>query len=133
MATEALNQRRYPWTGTMRSRLAVVNAVAFTLGTAASMMAGAGAAKGFIAGYAIGMASLLWLLRIASTGLKMPPERAGRYVAVRYYARFVLTAGVFIILIKNGLLNPWSPVAGLSACIFATVGALVISAREEAG
>ena len=70
MATEALNQRRYPWTGTMRSRLAVVNAVAFTLGTAASMMAGAGAAKGFIAGYAIGMASPMKV----ETTIMMPME-----------------------------------------------------------
>jgi hypothetical protein len=130
MATEALKHRRF-FSSPVHARVALVNAAAGIIGLGASVMAGPGVAKGFAAGYAIGLVNLLWLLRIATRGLTMTPERAGRYVAVRYYIRFILTAGIFIILIKNGILSPWPPVAGLSASIFATIGALVISAREE--
>jgi len=132
MATEALKASR-SIAAPIKSRMVLFNAVVFILGVGACLGAGVETAKGYAAGYAIGVVSLLWLLRIASRGLKLRAENAARYVAIRYYLRFAVVAGLFIILIKNGVLNPWSPVIGLSASIFATIGALVMSAREEAG
>lgn len=130
MTTEALKERRL-LASPVHIRVAVINGLAAISGTGAALMVGTDAAKGYAAGYALGIVNLLLLLRIATRGLKMRPDRAGRYVAVRYYARFLLTAGVFVILIKNGIFSPWAPAIGLSASIFATVGALVLSAREE--
>lgn len=113
-------------------RLVAVNLAASAIGASVLLTVGAQEALGFLTGCLIGGLNLLWMARIARRGLGMEAHRAARYVAMRYYLRFVLTAGVLALLIKEGYVAPWPPAAGLTTIIFATVGVLIFSLKEEA-
>lgn len=82
-------------------------------------------AIGFAVGYIIGVINALWLFRTAAKGITLKPVKAGRHVAVHYYLRFFATAAAFGALIYFRLLNPWAPVAGLSAALLATAGVMI--------
>ena len=89
-------------------------------------------ALGFAVGFSLGAANMLLLFRIARRGLAMAPEKATRYVAVRYHVRFLLMAAVFFLLISRGVLaEPWSPLAGLTLAIFTAIATTIVLAKEE--
>ncbi|MBI5345006.1 MAG: ATP synthase subunit I [Deltaproteobacteria bacterium] len=117
-------------------KAALANLAAFAAGLALTFYIGASIsiAAGFTVGYALGVFNIYWLLRIARRGPRLKPEKVGRYVVASYYARFLLTAFIFVLLIVwNILAPPWPPVVGLSAAIFTNVVIMIISLmREEA-
>src|SRR4030066_543145 len=69
---------------------------------------------GFAAGFAIGALNIFWLLRIARRGVRMSPEKAGRFVTMAYPVRFALVAALFALFIVKGMLSPWPLVAGFA-------------------
>ena len=83
------------------------------------------------AGYIVGTLNMLWLMRIASKGITMTPDRAAKRVARSYYVRFAATVLVFVLLISKGLLNPWLLMAGFSLPVFSVIGVMIYTAREE--
>jgi hypothetical protein len=91
-----------------------------------------GFSAGFLAGYMLGFVNLLWLFRIIRKGLAMAPEKAMGFVSRRYFARFVITAGLISVLIARGVLStPWPPLTGIALSVFTSVGALIFIAKEE--
>lgn len=96
-------------------------------GTLAALLMKNSIAIGFAVGYIIGVINALWLFRTAAKGITLKPVKAGRHVAVHYYLRFFATAAVLSVLIYFRLLSPWSPVAGLSAALLASAGAMIYS------
>ncbi|MBI5238511.1 MAG: ATP synthase subunit I [Deltaproteobacteria bacterium] len=115
-------------------KAAVANLAAFAAGLAVAFYASASIAAGFTVGYALGVFNMYWLLRIVRRGQRLKPEKVGRYVAASYYARFLLMALIFVLLIVwNILAPPWPPVVGLSAAILTNVVVMIIFLmREEA-
>lgn len=87
---------------------------------------------GFAAGFATGALNIFWLLKIARRGLKMRPEKAGRFVMMAYPARFALIAALFALFIVKGKISPWPLVAGFALSIAITVATMIYFAREEA-
>jgi len=91
-----------------------------------------GFSLGFLTGYMLGFLNLLWLFRIIRQGLSMTPEKAMGFVTRRYYARFIITAGVIYLLVSRGLLSaPLPPLVGIVISILASIGSLVFIAKEE--
>ncbi len=91
-----------------------------------------GFSAGFSAGYLLGFINLLWLFRIVRKGMAMTPEKAMGFVSKRYFARFVITAGLISLLISRGVLStPWPPLAGIALSVFTSMGALIFLAKEE--
>ncbi len=82
-------------------------------------------AIGFAVGYIIGVVNALWFLNTVKKGVTLDPVKAGSHVAGHYYLRFFATVAVFTALMYLRLLNTWSPVAGFSTAMFATVGVIV--------
>jgi len=87
---------------------------------------------GFASGFLIGAISMLWLIRIARRGMRMPPEKVERFVKAAYHLRFAAVAALFAVLIAKGILSPWPLVAGLTGSIATTVGTMIYLAKEEA-
>ncbi|MFQ5441613.1 MAG: ATP synthase subunit I [Thermodesulfobacteriota bacterium] len=113
-------------------KVGIINIVAGSALTAGAAVAGKGYAAGFAAGYLLGFVNLLWLFRIVRKSVGMKADKAMRYVALRYYARFIITAGLIFLMISQNLLEkPWPPVIGISASIFVAIVAMVILAKEE--
>lgn len=96
-------------------------------GTLAALLMKNSIAIGFAVGYIIGVINALWLFRTAAKGITLKPVKAGRHVAFHYYLRFFATAAALSVLIYFRLLSPWSPVAGLSAALLASAGAMIYS------
>ncbi len=114
------------------SRVALVNASACALIAGVIAFFDSSIVPGFAAGFAIGALNIHWLLRIARRGVRMTPEKAGRFVTVAYPARFAVVAALFALFIVKGMLSPWPLVAGFGASIAAAVCTMVYFAREEA-
>lgn len=114
------------------SRLAMVNASACAGVAGLLAFFDSSIVPGFAAGFAIGALNTHWLLRIARRGVKMAPEKAGRFVALAYPARFALVAALFALLIIKGALSPWPLVAGFGLSVLTAVCTMVYFAREEA-
>lgn len=131
MATETIKTKSPAEFRGFAQKAVLYNSLAAALGTLVVASINGDAAFGFAVGYAIGVINLIWLSRIARKGALMEPERASRFVAVRYYIRFLTTAAVFAGLLYFKILNPWSPVMGLTASVFTTIGLLIMLAREE--
>lgn len=89
-------------------------------------------ATGYGVGYALGAVNIFWLFRIAGRGLAQPREKVARFVAVRYYLRFIITALVFMALIVRGSVSPVPLLVGLSAAVVTTIAAMIIVAKKEA-
>lgn len=107
--------------------------VAGIIAVAASWMwKGANAGAGVGVGFAVGAFNSLWLVSIARRAVGLAPEKAGRFVLVRYQMRFAVTAAVFFILVAWGVFSPWALVAGLSGSLVATIAAMIRMARKEA-
>lgn len=87
---------------------------------------------GFAAGFATGALNIFWLLKIARRGVKMRPEKAGRFVMTAYPLRFAIIAALFALFIVKGNISPWPLVAGFAGSIAVTVCTMIYFAREEA-
>ncbi|MEK7773627.1 MAG: ATP synthase subunit I [Deltaproteobacteria bacterium] len=110
----------------------VANLIAGVGGTLASAIIISGAvAVGFAAGYIVGAVNILWLFKIATKGINMAPQKAGRYVASSYYLRYAITILALGALIATRLVKAWPAVAGLTVCIFTTIAAMIFAVREE--
>jgi len=112
-------------------RILFVNVLVCAIGAGLALTYWQGRSAGFAAGFAIGLANVFWLLRIARKGVACEPGRAGRMVARSYYLRFAATAALLAFLISRGLVGPIPLVIGLSASIFTTLGVLISFAFEE--
>lgn len=114
------------------SRLALINIGAGALISGLLALYDSSIVPGFIAGFAIGALNIFWLLRIARRGVKMAPEKAGRFVMMAYPVRFALIAALFALFIVKGSISPWPLVAGFAVAIAITVCTMIYFAREEA-
>ncbi len=114
------------------SRVALVNASVCALIAGLLAFFDSSIVPGFAAGFTIGALNIFWLLRIARRGVKMTPEKAGRFVTVAYPVRFALVAALFALFIVKGMLSPWPLVAGFSLSIITAVCTMIYFAREEA-
>lgn len=119
-------------TARISSRVALVNASVCALIAGALAFFDSSIVPGFAAGFTIGALNIFWLLRIARRGVKMTPEKAGRFVTVAYPVRFALVAALFALFIVKGMLSPWPLVAGFSLSIITAVCTMIYFAREEA-
>ncbi|MFQ5464849.1 MAG: ATP synthase subunit I [Thermodesulfobacteriota bacterium] len=120
-----------PARGLLKSALAG-NLAAFLVGVGVSFWFGRPAAVGYAVGFVIGAVNIFWLFGIAGKGLTVPREKVARFVAVRYYLRFVITALVFMALIVKASISPVPMLIGLSASLAATIAVLIIAAKKEA-
>lgn len=113
------------------SRLALVNVS--TCAVMAGLLAffDSSILPGFVAGFTIGALNIYWLLRIARRGVRMSPEKAGRFVTMAYPVRFALVAALFALFIVKGLMSPWPLVAGFTLSIITAVCTMIYFAREE--
>jgi hypothetical protein len=114
------------------SRVALVNASVCALIAGLLAFFDSSIVPGFAAGFTIGALNIFWLLRIARRGVKMTPEKAGRFVTMAYPIRFALVAALFALFIVKGMLSPWPLVAGFSLSILTAVCTMIYFAREEA-
>ncbi len=133
MAGEAVKSEA-PYGGDLPSafKVGLINFMAGTALTAGAVVVGRSYAIGFAAGYFVGFLNLLWLLRLVHKSVSIDPEKAIKYFALRYYARFIITAGLIVFLVSRKFLaKPWTPVMGISASIFIAVAALIILAKED--
>jgi len=113
-------------------KVGLINFMAGSALTAGAAVAGKSYAAGFAAGYFIGFLNLLWLLSIVRKSAGMNTEKVIKYFALRYYARFLITAGLIVFLVSRKFFaKPWTPVMGITVSIFIAVGALIILAKEE--
>ncbi|MBI1910718.1 MAG: ATP synthase subunit I [Deltaproteobacteria bacterium] len=132
MASDAKPKGIAETTSSIAYKAAVANLAVGAIGAAALFFFKKPFAAGFAAGYIIGVANALWMLRIARKGVGMKPDKAGRFVTLNYHARFLITAAIFAILISSKIFSPWPLVAGLTGSIFTTIIVMIAAAREEA-
>lgn len=131
-ASQAAYSAPSPSASTVAYKVGAANLIAGVGGVVASAMMISGAvAIGFATGYIIGVANILLLLNIAKKGVKMTPQKAGEYVASRYYLRYAATIVLFSVLIATGLVGAWPALTGLTVCIFTTIVSMIFAAREE--
>lgn len=84
------------------------------------------------AGFAIGALNMMMLFRTARRGVRLPAEKAGRFVTISYYLRFAAVAAVIAAVVAKGYLSPWPLVAGFAGSVIVTVCTMIYIAREEA-
>ncbi|MBI5588248.1 MAG: ATP synthase subunit I [Deltaproteobacteria bacterium] len=113
-------------------KVGLLNAAVGLLGSGVLLVLKSSLAPGFAAGFMLGGVNALLLLKIARKGVGMPADKAGRYVTVSYFVRFILTAVILALLIYRGFLTPWPLLAGITASLFTTIGVLIGIARKEA-
>jgi hypothetical protein len=113
------------------SRLALINVSACAVIAGFLAFFDSSIVPGFAAGFTIGALNTYWLLRIARRGVKMSPEKAGRFVTMAYPIRFALVAALFALFIVKGLMSPWPLVAGFTLSIITAVCTMIYFAREE--
>ncbi|MBI2400732.1 MAG: ATP synthase subunit I [Deltaproteobacteria bacterium] len=113
------------------SRLALVNVSACAAVAGILVFFDSSIVPGFAAGFTIGALNIYWLLRIARRGVRMSPEKAGRFVTMAYPIRFALVAALFALFIVKGLMSPWPLVAGFTLSIITAVCTMIYFAREE--
>lgn len=113
------------------SRLALVNVSACAVIAGILAFFDSSIVPGFATGFTIGALNIYWLLRIARRGVKMSPEKAGRFVTMAYPVRFALVAALFALFIVKGLMSPWPLVAGFTLSIITAVCTMIYFAREE--
>ena len=114
------------------SRALAANAAALVAGTGVALLKGGPVAVAYAVGFALGAVNLLWLFRIVTRGMGLPPEKVSRFVTVRYYLRFAVTAFVFFALITREIVEPVPLLVGLTASVAVTMAALIYAARKEA-
>lgn len=114
------------------SRALAANAAALVAGTGVALLKGGPVAIAYAVGFALGAVNLLWLFRIVTRGMGLPPEKVSRFVTARYYLRFAVTAFVFFALITRELVEPVPLLVGLTASVAVTMAALIHAARKEA-
>lgn len=109
----------------------LVNGAVAGIGALLALLINKGVAYGFIIGYIVGVLNGVWLFKAVARGARLSPAKARIYVAAHYYARFIVTAAIFTVFIYFRLLNPWSPVIGLTTAIFTMAAILIFYGREE--
>lgn len=118
-------------TGNSAKKAGRINLIAGAAGVVASLALGSPTALALAAGFVVGSIDVLWLLRIATRGVRLEADRAARSVVRGYYLRFGATIAAFALLISKGIISPWPLVAGFSAALFSVIGVMIYTAREE--
>lgn len=114
-------------------KLLAANLLAFIAASGVVLaFVGAHAFPGIAAGFFIGTASTLWLLRIARKGARMDPEKAGRFIPAAYRLRFAVVAVLLALILYKGILAPWPLIGGFLGSALITVCTTIYLAREEA-
>jgi len=113
-------------------RVALINlaiGLAITLISAVTLK---GVSAGFLAGYMLGFMNLIWLFRIVRKGMTLAPEKAVGFVSRRYFARFIITAGIIFVMVSKGVFStPWPALVGIAISILTSTGSLIFIAKEE--
>ncbi len=108
-----------------------VNAVFALTGAAACMVFATQMLTGLIiAGLAIGLLNQHYSLKVVRRCFVLDPDKAKRYVMVRYYLRFLVTIAAMAAVIALNIISPWGMLAGFSLILLTTAGALYFIARE---
>ena len=85
----------------------------------ASLVASKEAIFGFILGGAISILNFRWLRFFLQRILNQPKTKAGRWVKVSYFLRYLSIFFVLLWSLKQGLVTPIPLIVGLSIIIFA--------------
>ena len=114
------------------AKVALADFVVFSVVIALSnLITGTSAfATAFAFGFLLGAGNIYWLLRISRKVTRVRNERALRYAALNYYARFILTIAVFAVVIIFGIFNPWQSLAGFIASTMTTMVMMIILGKE---
>jgi len=86
---------------------------------------------GFAAGYLIGFANVIWLVRIVGRGMGLPADKAVRFVLSRYYLRFAATLIIVAALALKEVFSALPLIAGLASSFFITVLTMILVLRKE--
>lgn len=86
---------------------------------------------GFAAGYIIGFANVIWLVRIVGRGMGLAAEKAVRFVLSRYYLRFAATIVIVAVLALKEVFSALPLIAGLASSFFITVITMIFVLRKE--
>ncbi len=109
------------------------NLVALAAGVAISLYSfSSSAGAAYAAGFILSAVNIAWLYRIAGRGLTMPPDKVARFVTVRYYLRFIITALLCVALIKKGYVSPLPFLVGITVAVVANIAVMIIVAKREA-
>lgn len=121
------------FSATVSLKLLGANLAAFIAASGLALaFVGTHAFFGIAAGFFIGTASTLWLLRIARKGVRMDPEKAGRFIPAAYRLRFAVVAALLALIMYKGVLSPWPLIGGFLGSALITVCTTIYLAREEA-
>jgi hypothetical protein len=90
------------------------------------------ATVGYAAGFILSAVNIIWLYRIAGKGLTLPPDKVARFVSIRYYLRFIITALLCVALIKKGYVGPLPFLVGITTAVAANIAVMIIVAKREA-
>jgi len=83
----------------------------------AGLLAGGRLALGLLAGGGLAIINLYWLGLTIKRGITLPVTRAKRFVAMRYYIRFILTVIVISLLVTRGMVEPIPLIAGFTVVL----------------
>lgn len=83
----------------------------------AGLLAGGRLALGLLAGGGLAIINLYWLGLTIKRGITLPVTRAKRFVAMRYYIRFILTVIVISLLVTTGIVEPIPLIAGFTVVL----------------
>jgi general stress protein CsbA len=109
------------------------NLIALGVGIAIGLNSyGTSAGAAYAAGFILSAVNIAWLYRIAGRGLTMPPDKVARFVTVRYYLRFIITALLCVALIKKGYVSPLPFLVGITVAVVANIAVMIIVAKREA-
>lgn len=114
------------------TKAALGNIAVLAAGVGVASLMGRPMAVAYASGYILGAVNIFWLFRIAGRGLKVPKEKVARFVAIRYYLRFIITALVFMALITKVGMSPVPLLAGLTASVLTTIVVMILVAKKEA-
>lgn len=96
----------------------------------AGLLAGGRLAVGLLAGGGLAIINLYWLGLTIKRGITLPVSRAKRFVAMRYYIRFILTVTVISLLVTRGVVEPIPLIAGFTVVLSNTFLMALWAARK---
>lgn len=85
------------------------------------LLVGGRLALGLLAGGGLAIINLYWLGLTIKRGITLPASRAKRFVAMRYYIRFILTVTVISLLVTRGIVEPIPLIAGFTVVLSNTL------------
>ncbi len=86
---------------------------------------------GFAAGYIIGFANVIWLVRIVDKGTGLAAEKVVQFVLSRYYLRFAATVLIVVVLTVKEVFSAGSLMTGFASSFLITVIAMIFALRKE--